>query len=142
MSKKYVRWLYDELPEWVGAGVDPDQLESLYELYFPRRHYFLSDTPDHPERGLEARLAEEALRAQARELRRRLALPASTFLDQLAARDPLGAFPSLLQRLRDTEPGMRVENGQFVSRDGRFAVLMLRTRTSAFDNLHASMIDA
>ncbi|MBW2448731.1 MAG: hypothetical protein JRG83_22835, partial [Deltaproteobacteria bacterium] len=35
----------NEEVEWVRAGVDPDELEGLYKLYFPRRHYFISEDP-------------------------------------------------------------------------------------------------
>ena len=31
---------------WVRIGVDPNQLEDLFELYFPRRLLFLSDDPE------------------------------------------------------------------------------------------------
>ncbi len=116
---------------WVRSALDETELEALYRLYFPRRHYFLSEDP---ERLLPARLGESALRERARLLTRRLASPASSFFEPLASEDPLGAFEGLIARLRADESVLRVEQGQFVTRDGRFAIVLLRTRSSAFDS--------
>ena len=49
--------------ESVRTGVDPEQLESTYRLYFARRHAFLSEDP---EREIPALVAPEALRQRAR----------------------------------------------------------------------------
>lgn len=117
-------------------GFDTAEFEPLFELYFPRRHLFLSGVPDDPEHGVAARLSDEALRARARELRAELALPASPLLERLAARDPLGAFRSILERFRGTERELELRDGRFVSRDGETAIALLETRDSPFDTAH------
>ncbi|MCZ6782696.1 MAG: MMPL family transporter [Proteobacteria bacterium] len=122
-----------ERPEvaWVRTGVDTESLRSLYELYFPRRHAFLSEDP---EREIPELLSEDGLRSRARALKRDLALPASTLLEELAGADPIGAFRRIVERFRGSQSAIRMEGGQFVSRDGRFAIVLLATRQSAFDS--------
>jgi predicted exporter len=115
----------------VRASLEEAQLEELYALYFPRRHYFLSD---RPEREIPSLLEEAALRERALALRRRLASPASTALDRVAPADPLGAFEAIVGRLRAGESSLRMRRGHFVSADGRFAILLAATRASAFDS--------
>ena len=34
--------------EWVETGLDDDTLQGIYELYFDRRVYLVSDTPATP----------------------------------------------------------------------------------------------
>jgi predicted exporter len=116
---------------WIRSQVDATDLEQLYRLYFPRRLGFLSD---QPERLLPERLTDAALRARARELRLRLASPASGFFEPLIATDPLGAFEGLVARLRSGESSLRMRDGQLVTPDERFAVVLLGTRGSAFDS--------
>jgi len=118
---------------WVRGSVDADQARRLFTLYFPHRYGFFSDAPEDPLRGVAAQVSDSALRERARALRRQLALPAGSFLKQLAARDPLGAFAALLQRVRGTGPGISLRDGRFVSRAGDAAILLLATRASAFD---------
>jgi predicted exporter len=115
---------------WVRSGLDETDVEQVFQLYFPHRLGFLSDDP---ERELPDRLSEAALRERARELRLRLASPASSLFEPLAARDPLGAFETLLGRMRADQPALRDEAGQLVTRDGRFAIILLGTQHSAFD---------
>lgn len=123
----------EEQPEvaWLRGGLDPGQLEHLYRLYFPRRHRFLSD---RPEEEIPARIAPEALRARARAAREALALPASTLSARVLAADPLGAFEGLVARLRAQGPELATHDGHFVTADGRWAVIFLATRGSAFDS--------
>ncbi|TFG97704.1 MAG: hypothetical protein E4H11_01540, partial [Myxococcales bacterium] len=116
---------------WIRSELRESDLEKLHELYFPRRLSFLSS---QPERELPERLAEPALRARARELRDSLASPASAFLKVLASADPLGAFARLAEGLRAGQPALRVVDGQLLTPDGRHAILLLRTRGSAFDS--------
>jgi predicted exporter len=114
---------------WVRSGVDPDVLNAVYQIYFPRRFYFLSDDP--------ARIAEltsgGALRAQAARTKAELALPTAPLLKRLVASDPLGGFRRILERFQGQQPPLDTRDGQFVTRDGRFAVLFLGTKPSAFD---------
>ena len=116
---------------WIRSQVAPADFESLYQLYFPRRLSFLSD---RPERDLPARLADAGLRERAREVRRSLASPASSFFEPLAVADPLGAFERLLRGFQAEQPALRVVDDQFVTPDGRYAILLLGTRPSAFDS--------
>ncbi len=120
-----------EHPEiaWVRAGVEDDRLRDLFDLYFPRRYALLSA---EPERELPEWLSERALRERARTLRRRLASPASTLLEELASSDPIGGFERVLERLRSGEPRLISQGGQFVTVDGRFAIVLAATHSSAF----------
>jgi predicted exporter len=116
--------------EWLRDGPDEDLQRRVYELYFPRRFYFLSAAP---ERELPARLTDEGLRATAAAARAQLALPISPLLEGALPADPLGAFQALLARLQGGEPPLATQDGSFVTRDGRWAVILLATRASAFD---------
>ena len=123
--------LLAENPEvaWLRTGVDERQLQAIYELYFPRRHYFVAFDPGRiPELTSEA-----ALRAQAERAKRELALPTASLVKRLVADDPLGSFRAILERISGQQPSLDLVDGQFVTRDGRFAVLFLATRAPAFD---------
>ncbi|MEX2207950.1 MAG: MMPL family transporter [Myxococcota bacterium] len=117
---------------WLRSGADPELQEQVYRLYFPRRHYFVSDDP---ERELAARLSPDGLRAEAQALRRSLSLPISPLLTRIAPEDPLGVFPALLERMRAGEPPLATRDGVFTTRDGAWAVILLATRHSAFDTV-------
>ena len=78
------------------ASAEAELQQRIYELYFPRRHYFLSD---RPEAELPARLSDAGLLAQAARVRETLALPVSPLLKRILPEDPLGAFPGILERL-------------------------------------------
>lgn len=114
---------------WLRDGADAELQQRLYELYFPRRHYFLSDAP---ERELPALLSEAGLRARAEQARDSLASPVAPLLKRILPEDPLGAFPVILARLQDSEPPLATVDGSFTTRDGRWAVLLLATKHSAF----------
>jgi predicted exporter len=116
---------------WVRSEVGATDLEAVYRLYFPHRLALLSD---HPERELPVRLSDAELRARALELRHRLASPASSFFEPLVAADPLGAFEARVRSWQDRETTLRMVDGQLVTPDGRFAILLLGTRSSAFDS--------
>jgi predicted exporter len=115
---------------FVRDAMDEDQLRQVYDLYFPRRLYFLSHAPDE----IPALLGADALRERARELKRRLTLPAAGMLEPLVASDPIGCFDAVLERFRGGEPALRVEHGQLVTRDGRHAIVIAASRSSAFDS--------
>ena len=114
---------------WVRAGVDPEEMKAVYEIYFPRRFFFLSDDPTR----IAELTSEAALRAQAARTKSELALPTAPLLKRLVAPDPLGSFRRILERFQDQQPPLDMRDGQFVTRDGRFAVLFLGTKSSAFD---------
>ncbi len=115
---------------WLRSGADPEFLRGVYELYFPRRLYFLSDSP---EEAAPALLSDRGLRARAVHARESLALPAAPLLKRVIPEDPLAAFERQSERLRAGEPPLSERDGVFVTRDGRWAVLLLATRHSAFD---------
>jgi predicted exporter len=115
---------------WLRAGADPEFLRSVYELYFPRRLYFVSDDPEQELRGL---LSDEGLRAQAKAMRESLALPMAPLLKRVIPEDPLGAFQKQSERLRSGEPPLAMRDGVFTTSDGRWAVILLATKHSAFD---------
>jgi predicted exporter len=117
---------------WLRASADEELQRRVYELYFPRRFYFLSDDP---ERELPERLSDEGLRAQAERVRETLALPVSPLLKRVLPEDPLGAFQGILGRLAGGEPPLATRDGVWVTRDGRWAVILLATRHSAFDTV-------
>ena len=120
-----------ENPEvaWLRAGVEEDQLRELYGLYFPRRFGFLSEAP---ERELPDFFSDAALRERARQLKLRLASPAATFFEELAVADPIGAFERVIERARRSETRLASRGGQFVTRDERFAIILLGLQNSAF----------
>jgi predicted exporter len=117
---------------WLRASADAEMQQRIYELYFPRRHYFLSD---RPEDELPPLLSDAGLRAQAARVRETLALPVSPLLKRILPEDPLGAFSGILERLAGGEPPLAMRDGGFVTRDGRWAVILLATRHSAFDTV-------
>jgi predicted exporter len=125
--------LLREHPEvaWVRSEVGAADLEEAYRLYFPHRHALLSS---QPEQELPARLSDEALRARARAVRERLASPASSFFEPLVTMDPLGSFEALVRRWQTRESTLRMVDGQLVTPDGQYAIVLLGTRNSAFDS--------
>ena len=104
---------------------------------------FLTEEPDHPERGVAARLTDEGLREAARAWRARLSAPGGSALAPLAARDPLGSVPAWGARLRAMQPGLRVEAGQYVGIDGAHALVLVQTLPPAFDTARqGELLDA
>ncbi len=114
---------------WARVTPDPELPAALHATYFHHRLGFLAETPEE----IDALTADAALRAAARSARARLAAPGGSAWAGLVARDPLGGFERILARVRGTDPGLRVEAGQFVSPDGRHALLLVQTRPPAFD---------
>ncbi len=116
---------------WLRRGVDAQLERAVHDGWFPRRLAFLSD---HPERDLSSRLSDEGLQRAARDARARLATPMAPFLGRILGADPLLSFPAVLERLQGAQSGtLGVRDGQFVTDDGRHAVLFLATRHSPFD---------
>lgn len=113
------------------SGPGQDLVPAIFELYFPRRHLFLSD---EPEVDLAERLSDRGLRSAARALKEELALPESQLVKEVAGRDPLLAFASVLRRIEAARLGaLRVVDGHFVGGDPPTAILFLTTRHSPFD---------
>jgi len=117
---------------WLRLGVDDDQLEALYRLYFPRRHYFAADTPQ----AIAQRLSNAGLAQSAARLRAELARPSSGLVARIAPEDPLLVFPDLIARVRGGDRRIALRDGVFTSRGGEHALLLLGTRASPFDSEH------
>jgi predicted exporter len=116
--------------EWVRRGPSDDLQQAFYELYFPRRNLFFARSADEA----AARTSDAALTEVARDLQRRLVSPTGTFVRQIAARDPLLAFPRHLERLREAqEGGLSVVDGQLLTADERHGIVFLASRASPFD---------
>jgi predicted exporter len=115
-------------------GGPPQGLDrAMYELYHPRRLGFLASSPEEA----RALLQPEALRKAARVLRGQLEKPISPLLARLAPSDPLLILPGLFERVEGAQGSeLTLDDGRFMSRDGKHAVLMLTTKASAFDSAH------
>ena len=116
---------------WVNEGPEPGIAEKFYALFFPHRFALLSH---EPERELPGRLSDAGLAQSAHELKRQLSLPLSALYAKIGGADPLLAFGSELKRLEAAARGpLDVRDGQFVTADGKHAVLFLSTKSSPFD---------
>lgn len=115
----------------VSSGLAEDQLDAIYEIYFPRRLYLVSETP---EEEVPALLTRDALEASAAALRERLSGPASAGVSRLASADPLSLFERFTARLRADDTDLDLRGGHFLTRDGRFALVFLESRSSPFDS--------
>lgn len=124
---------------WIRSGDSPGLQEAFYEMYFSRRLMFLSD---QPEQELPQRLSNQGLTAAARELKRQLTLPTGPLIRQIAAQDPLLAFPAWLERLKlaSTET-LEIKGGQLVTTEGR-GVILLGSRGGAFDTTAQGVLQA
>lgn len=136
-----VRALAEELKQhsevsWVKAGMDANSMQAMYEIYYPRRFYFASDRPAE---DIPDRLSDAGLRTQAERLKAELMRVAGPLVKRIAPSDPLLFFPAILERLQTSQSRMSLRDGVFVTEDGRYAVLFLGTRASAFDSSHQSV---
>jgi len=116
---------------WVESGFDDQAARGIYELYFDRRIYLVSDEPS---REIPALLEPEALAARAADLRRRLAQPDSMLVSRTAPDDPLGLFERTVERIRGAEPALSGGGGTFESASGEHSVFLLGLRSSPFDS--------
>ena len=116
--------------EFLEGGPTEGLERALFELYEPRRLFFLGGDA----REAEERLGDEGLRSAAQRLREELRGPLSSLVSRVAARDPFLTIPSLFERLeRSRASNFMIVDGRFVTRDGRTAILFLGTRDSAMD---------
>jgi predicted exporter len=116
---------------WVNSSPEAGIEEDFFTLFFPHRFALLAD---NPERDLPARLSDAGLAQSARELKRQLSLPMGALYGRLAGADPLLAFGEELKRLAAARQGpLDLRDGQFVTADGKQAILFLATRSSAFE---------
>ncbi len=124
---------------WVESGFDEDALRGIYELYFARRVYLISEKP---EAEIPALLEPAALERRAAGLRRSLAQPDSMLVARTAPEDPLGLFQRIVDRIRDAHPALSSGSGSFESASGEHAIVLLGLRSSPFDSEHqAPLLD-
>jgi predicted exporter len=116
---------------WVESGFDEDALRGIYELYFDRRVYLISEKPATE---IPAMLEPAALERRADDLRRRLAQPDAMLLSRTAPGDPLGLFQNIVDRIRDANPALSSGGGSFESASGEHAIVLLGLRSSPFDS--------
>jgi predicted exporter len=115
---------------WVESGFDDDALRGLYELYFDRRLYLISEKPAE----ISAMLEPAALEERAAGLRRRLAQPGGMLVSRTAPDDPLGLFQIVVDRIRGAKPTMSSGSGSFESASGDHAIVLLGLQSSPFDS--------
>jgi len=105
--------------------------QALFELYEPRRLYFLANG----EEQARERSSDSGLRLAAVALRGELAGPLSLLASRVAPRDPFLSLPAIFRRLERSRGGeLEIVDGRFVAADQRTAILFLGTRASALDN--------
>jgi predicted exporter len=115
----------------VRIGPEEHFAEAAYALLFPHRDQLYSD---HPQTDWATRLSPEGLARAAAELKQQLTLPTAVLTKRLAPTDPLQSFPSELKRLQSASAGaVQIVDGQFVSSDGKRAILFLETKHSPFE---------
>ena len=124
---------------WVESGFDDDALRGIYELYFERRLFLISD---QPAAEIPALLEPAALEERAADLRRSLAQPGSMLISRTAPDDPLGLFETIVDRIRSAKPPLSSGGGSFESASGDHAIVLLGLRSSPFDSEHqAELLD-
>jgi predicted exporter len=122
---------------WIESGFDDDSLRAIYELYFDRRLFFVSDSP---ETDIPAMLEPDALAARARRLRAQLAGPEAMLRARTAAADPLGLFDTILARLEATRPSTHGDATDPGSSSESFAVVQLGLRSSPFQSAQQELL--
>jgi predicted exporter len=116
---------------WVESGFDDDALRGIYEIYFDRRVFLISD---QPAAEIPAMLEPDALENRAAGLRRSLAQPGSMLIARTAPEDPLGLFEIIVDRIRGAKPVLSSGGGNFQSASGDHAIVLLGLRSSPFDS--------
>ncbi len=112
---------------WVETGLDEAALRGIYDLYFERRLYLVSDRPDTE---IPALLTRRALEERAAQLRRRLSQPDAMLVSRTAAADPLGLFERILDRIQSFQPTTSASG----SGRAEHAIVQLGLRSSPFDS--------
>jgi hypothetical protein len=135
-AKEAARSFSEELathPEiaWVEHGPSPRLAADVEQIYLSRRYNFVSSAPESLAAGA---FSQRGLREAAERLKDSLLTPLSPLVSRVAVRDPLLVFPSIAARL----PGLRlgelvVEDGSYVTKDGRHAVVLCGTVASGLN---------
>ncbi|MBX2813399.1 MAG: MMPL family transporter [Myxococcales bacterium] len=122
------------------SGSPPQKLEeTLWLLYGPRVPYFLARSAEEARRLISPSGVSRALD----KLLTGLQGPQSSLIARVAPRDPWLILPKRFEQAASAQGGIQVINGRFRTSNGRFAVVFLRTRASAFDGAkHAQLLDA
>jgi len=122
---------------WIETGFDEEALRRIYELYFVRRVFLVSENPavEIPEL-----LESHALEKRAAHLRSRLGQPDSILVSQTAPADPLGLFERIVERIRASQPALPGRGTRFTSVDGEYAIVLLGLRSSPFDSKRQSAL--
>jgi len=102
----------------VRSGVDPDQLEEAYRLYFPRRHAFLSEDPERRSRSSRRPPRWPSARATCAPAWHCRPRPSPAPRGERSD----GAFERLIGRLGSQRPPLDWFQGGFVTPDHQFAV--------------------
>jgi len=116
--------------DWVESGFDQDSMRGIFDLYFERRLYLVSESPGDE---IPELIERESLEESAKRLRARLARPDSMLGARTAPLDPLGFFDRIVERIRATQPPATSSDGGFASIDGAFAIVLLGLASSPFD---------
>jgi predicted exporter len=115
----------------IDGGPKDGTEQAIYALYHPRRLAFLAADAA----GVQRALTPEALTRAAEALRDELGNAMSPLIGRVAPSDPLQILPRLFRRLEREQGGnLRIEEGRFLTRDGRFGVLFLRSKARGFDS--------
>ncbi len=124
---------------WLRNGVESGQEQAFSQLYGQRAAYFLAPTREQTAH----KLSPEGLAEAADDLRHQLSLPTAPLLKQMIPRDPLLAFPALLDRLqRAREGGLDVLDDRFVSTDGHALIFLASVHPPFEGQFQAPLQDA
>ncbi len=113
---------------------------ALADIFYPALPSLFG--PDDLE-WLQDRITEEGIRQVMQENFALLNSPAGLAVKQQIIRDPLGLLPHFLGRLQELrgELAVSVQNGFFVSQDGKHCLLWAESATSLTDSQHAKRVD-
>lgn len=130
------RLVASELFEWVRSEVASADQTQAYTLFFPAR-LGLAQLPGEAEGVSDAYLTERVER-----MKQRLTSPMGMLERRLAPEDPLGFFLEFLDKQQSGRGNLRVEDGQLVTKDGAWSVILASTRAGAFDTEPQAQIEA
>ena len=87
---------------WVESNdLNEENIRAVSEIYFERRMYFVSETP---EQEIPELFTPLALKKQAQRLKKNLSAPDSILFSRTSQSDPLGFFPKILNRIGHLNP--------------------------------------
>jgi len=117
---------------WAEAGPAPDLVAEMERLLFARRYQLVDVRSLAPG---ASDLSDEALGLAAARLKDSLLTPLGPLVSRIAERDPLLVFLAVLERLRGLRIGeLTVADGQYMTDDGRAAVVLSSTVAGVLDS--------